>query len=131
MKIAQISHWDKATNYAQISPNGQTAAFGSPIGGICQVFVMLTSGGEPLQLTTDEGDKITDSFSPDGAEIYYGRLFGRAQEWSVPTLGGKPTHVVAGIQVVSSADGNFLFFSGPPVALKPPFAFPLLNGSNA
>ena len=38
-----------------------------------QVFLMLTSGGEPLQLTNDEGDKFVNSFSPDGKEVYYGR----------------------------------------------------------
>ena len=41
-------------------------AFVSPAGGVWQVFLMLTSGGEPLQLTNDEGDKLVDAFSPDG-----------------------------------------------------------------
>jgi len=109
-KITQISHWDKPMDYAQISPDGHTVAFTSPVGGISQVFVMLTSGGEPLQLTTDEGDKITDSFSQDGAEIYYGRQIGRADEWSVPTLGGKPTHLVAGVRVAPSPDGAYLYY---------------------
>ncbi len=112
MEITQISHWDKPMNFAQISPDGHTVAFVSPVNGISQVFVMLTSGGEPLQLTTDEGDKITDGFSQDGAEIYYGRQVGRAEEWSVPTLGGKPNHVVTGTRVASSPDGAFLFFEG-------------------
>jgi serine/threonine protein kinase len=42
-----------------------------------QVFLMLTSGGEPLQLTNDEGDKWVNTFSADGKEVYYERLFGR------------------------------------------------------
>jgi len=48
---------------------------------------MLASGGEPHQLTHDEGDKEVDSFSPDDTEIYYGRVSGRDEEWAVPTLG--------------------------------------------
>ncbi len=53
-------------NDASLSPDGHAVAFVSPVGGIAQVFLMLTSGGEPLQLTNDEGDKVVDSFSPDG-----------------------------------------------------------------
>ena len=34
---------------------------------------MLTSGGEPLQLTTDAGDESVSSFSADGTQIYYSR----------------------------------------------------------
>jgi hypothetical protein len=42
------------------------------VSGINQIFLMLTSGGEPLQLTNDESDKFVDDFSPDGKEFYYG-----------------------------------------------------------
>ena len=54
---------------------------------------MLSSGGEPLQLTNDEGDKIVNSFSPDGKEVYYTRLLGRDEVWAVPALGGTPSRV--------------------------------------
>ena len=47
---------------ARLSPDGHTVAFASPVGGVAQVFLMLTSGGEPLQLTNDEGDKFVDTF---------------------------------------------------------------------
>jgi hypothetical protein len=47
---------------------------------------MLTSGGEPLQLTNDEWDKFVDDFSPDDKEVYYGS-YGRDEVWAVPTLG--------------------------------------------
>jgi eukaryotic-like serine/threonine-protein kinase len=65
-KITQISQWNKPMNGARLSPDGHNVAFVSPVGGIAQVFLMLTSGGEPLQLTRDEGDKIVNTFSPDG-----------------------------------------------------------------
>jgi Tol biopolymer transport system component/tRNA A-37 threonylcarbamoyl transferase component Bud32 len=109
-KITQISHWNKPMEAAKLSPDGHTVAFGSPAGGVEQVFVMLTSGGEPLQLTHDEGDKLVDSFAPDGTEIYYARLLGRDEEWAVPTLGGTPRRVASGRSLVPSPDGNSFFY---------------------
>jgi eukaryotic-like serine/threonine-protein kinase len=109
-RVTQISHWNKPMNTARLSPDGHTVAFSSPVSGVEQVFVMLTSGGEPLQLTHDEGDKYVDSFSADGTEIYYERYFGRDEEWAVPTLGGIARRVVSGRSVVPSPDGNSLFY---------------------
>jgi len=110
VKLVQISNWNKPMSGAALSPDGHTVAFGSPVGGIVQVFVMLTSGGEPLQLTHDEGDKHVHSFAPDGAEIYYGRLLGRDEVWAVPTLGGTPRRVASGRGLVPSPDGSSFFY---------------------
>jgi Tol biopolymer transport system component len=95
---------------ARISPDGHTVAFTSQVAGISQVFVILTSGGEPLQLTNDGGDKIVDSFSADGTEIYYGRYQGNDEGWAVPTLGGKPNRVASGFALVPSPNGNFIYY---------------------
>jgi serine/threonine protein kinase/Tol biopolymer transport system component len=111
MTISQISHWDKPMDSARLSPDGHTVAFTSPVAGVAQVFVILTSGGEPLQLTSDDRDKIVDSFSPDGAEIYYARSEMHNEEWAVPTLGGKPSRVVSGELASPSTDGAFLFYT--------------------
>ena len=110
-KIAQISQWDKPIDFARLSPDGHTIAFSSPINGVDQVFVMLTSGGQPLQLTSDNGAKIVDSFSPDGAEVYYSRSEERTEAWAVPTLGGKPSRVVSGTHLAPSPDGASLFYT--------------------
>jgi Tol biopolymer transport system component len=109
-KLTQISHWNKPMKFAVLSPDGHTVAFSSPVSGVDQVFVMLTSGGEPLQLTHDEGDKHVDWFSPDGTEIYYGRVIGRDEEWAMATLGGTPRRVLSGWSLVPSRDGNSLFY---------------------
>jgi len=83
---------------ARLSPDGSAVAFASPVRGINQVFLMLTSGGEPLQLTNDEDDKFVDNFSADSNEAYYGRdlssgggasPLGSEEVWEVPTVGGK------------------------------------------
>ncbi|MGB8540730.1 MAG: protein kinase [Candidatus Acidiferrales bacterium] len=109
-KITQISRWDKPMENARISPDGHTVAFTSQVAGISQVFVILTSGGEPLQLTNDGGDKVVDSFSTDGTEIYYGKYSGIDEGWAVPTLGGKPSRVASGFSLVPSPDGNSIYY---------------------
>jgi Tol biopolymer transport system component/predicted Ser/Thr protein kinase len=109
--ITQVSQWNKPMNDAKLSPDGHAVAFDSPEGGIAQVFLMLTSGGEPLQLTNDEGEKIVFTFSPDGKEIYYARSYGRDEVWAVPTLGGVPRRVVSGQYAVPSPDGAFIYYS--------------------
>jgi serine/threonine protein kinase/Tol biopolymer transport system component len=109
-KITQISQWNKPMNNARLSPDGHAVAFTSPIGGIAQVFLMLTSGGEPLQLTSDEGDKFINAFSPDGQEVFYRRSFGREGVWAVPTLGGAPRRVVSAFYMVPSPDGASFFY---------------------
>ena len=109
-KITQISQWNKPMNAATLSPDGHAVAFVSPVSGIAQVFLMLTSGGEPLQLTNDEGDKFVDSFSPDGKEVYYGRTLGKGDIWAVPALGGNAHRVASAFYVMPSPDGTSLFY---------------------
>ena len=106
----QISRWNKPMNGARLSPDGHAVAFASPVGGVAQIFLMLTSGGEPLQLTNDEGDKFVNTFSPDGTEVYYERFLGRDEVWAVPTLGGSPRRVASGRNVVPSLDGSSIFY---------------------
>jgi serine/threonine protein kinase/Tol biopolymer transport system component len=110
-KIIQISQWNKPMNDARLSPDGHAVAFDSPVGGVAQVFLMLTSGGEPLQLTSDEGDKVLNNFSPDGTEIYYSRSLGRDEVWAVPALGGTPRRLASASDVVPSPDGASIFYT--------------------
>jgi serine/threonine protein kinase/Tol biopolymer transport system component len=109
-KITQISQWNKPMRYARLSPDGHAVAFASRVGGIEQVFLMLTSGGEPLQLTKDEGDKWVNTFSADGKEVYYERLLGRDEVWAVPALGGSPRRVASAFYVVPSPDDSSIFY---------------------
>ena len=54
-----------------VTPDGHAVAFASPVSGINQIFLMLTSA-EPLQLTNDEWAQVCGRFLPDGKEVYYG-----------------------------------------------------------
>ena len=109
-KVRQVSHWDKPMNEAILSPDGRAVAFTSPVSGFDQVFVMLASGGDPLQLTNDSVDKAVDSFSTDGTQIFY-ETGGEAM--AVAALGGPATRLVSGGRLVPSPTDDFLFFSNP------------------
>ncbi|HSP06484.1 MAG TPA: protein kinase, partial [Acidobacteriota bacterium] len=109
-KVTRVSQWNKPMDSMILSPDGRTVTFNSTVEGVSQVFVMLTSGGEPLQLTHDEGTKTVDSFSPDGREIYYRRASGTDEEWAVPTLGGTARRVLSGIGLQPSHDGDSYFY---------------------
>ncbi len=107
--ITKISSWNKTMEHVAISSDGHTIAFTSPVDGYDQVFVMLTSGGGPLLLTKDEGNKAVRGFSFDGAEIYFARTLGEYEIWSIPTLGGASKHLASGEFVTTSPDGQFLY----------------------
>ena len=109
--VTQISHWNKPIDQAHLSPDGRTIAFTSPVGGIPQVFVMLSSGGEPLQITHDEGEKQVQGFSADGSEIYFSRLRGHDEVWAIPTLGGNVHRLVSAFVAVPSPDGAYIYYS--------------------
>jgi Tol biopolymer transport system component len=110
-KVTQISHWKKPMDRARLSPDGHAVAFSSPVGGVWQVFIMLISGGEPLQLTSDSGDKVVDSFSADGTEIYYRTEPGTNDVWVIPTLGGNSNRLGLGYRITPSPDGRWLYYA--------------------
>ena len=108
-KITKISEWNRSIISPILSPDGRTIAFASPVNGYDQMFVMLTSGGQPLQLTKDEGNKTPLAFSADGNEILFGPSIGDYEIWAIPTLGGSPHRVANGIAVAPCSDGHSLF----------------------
>ena len=111
-KVVQISHWNKPMDGAVLSPDGHTVAFVSPADGIDQIFIMLATGGEPLQLTNDPVTKVVEAFSPDGTQIYYSKTLPGSEIYSVATLGGASTVVAAGHTLAPSPDGSALYFVG-------------------
>jgi serine/threonine protein kinase len=108
--VTQVSHWNKPMNRAVLSPDGHTIAFSSPVAGFDQLFVMLASGGEPLQLTNDSTEKVVNSFSPDGTQIYYDLGSMGSEIRSVPTLGGAPTVITSGRNLETSSDGKWFYY---------------------
>ncbi len=109
--ITKISEWNRPIGSPILSPDGRTIAFTSSVNGYDQLFVMLTSGGQPLQLTKDEGNKRPLAFSADGNEILFGPSIGDFEIWSIPTLGGSPRRLGNGSVVASSSDGRSLLIA--------------------
>ena len=107
--ITKITQWNRPIVSPILSPDGRTIAFTSPVEGYDQLFVMLTSGGRPLQLTKDEGNKTPLAFSADGNEILFGPSIGDYEIWSIPTLGGAPHRVANGITVAACSQDHSLF----------------------
>jgi serine/threonine protein kinase len=107
--ITKISEWNRTIQNPILSPDGRTIAFTSPVDGYDQMFVMLTSGGQPLQLTKDEGNKTPIAFSENSNEIFFGPSLGDYEVWSVPTLGGSPHRIANGVTVAPCSDGHSLF----------------------
>ncbi len=108
--VTAISHWHKLMDYVKLSPDGHAVTFVSPVNGTNQVFVMLTSGGDPLQITNDDQNKKIDSFASDGTHIYYEKTMDVDEVWSVPTLGGASRRVLAGVSLVPSVDDESFFY---------------------
>ena len=118
-KVAQISHWNKPMNSAVLSPDGHTIAFTSPVAGFDQVFVMLASGGDPLQLTSDSIDKFVEAFSPDGTQIYYANDFsGRRELQRAHTRGRLHARRLRIRPGDRSRRQLFLFHKDPPATMR-------------
>lgn len=109
-KVVRISNWNKSIGDPHISPDGRAISFVSLVEGVPQVFVMLTSGSDPLQLTNDVGGNSVQTFSPDSREILYRHLTGNTETWAIPALGGSPRRLVNAIGVRFSPDGNWLYY---------------------
>jgi Tol biopolymer transport system component len=74
-----------------ISPNGQTVVYSSLVSGTYQLFTVPINGGTPTQRTTDSGDHLNPTWSPDGTTILYENSTGIAK-----LVGGTITQVVNG-----------------------------------
>ncbi len=78
------------------------------------VFTVSTSGGTPLQLTSDHFENIVPSWSFDGKWVYFcSNRTGRQEIWKVPSSGGQTEQVTrnGGFDSQESSDGKYLYYS--------------------
>jgi Tol biopolymer transport system component len=77
-----------------LSPDGRMLAFvrgPETFAADGQIFIKRLPGGEAIQLTHDESQKMSPAFSPDGTRIAYTVTDGRRWDtWVVPVTGGQP-----------------------------------------
>jgi eukaryotic-like serine/threonine-protein kinase len=98
-----------------ISPDGRAVAFVADTGGWQQIWVRLTAGGMPLQLTHDASQHLDPRWSPDSASIYYYSpprdSAGEGALWEISALGGVPRKLAAAVSEADiSHDGTRLAF---------------------
>jgi len=75
---------------ASWSPDGSMMTFGYTAEGHMDVYVMATSGGDPIRLTDDPGDEVTPRWSPTGEHIaYIGNRDDGLRLYIIPPLGGQ------------------------------------------
>jgi eukaryotic-like serine/threonine-protein kinase len=98
-----------------ISPDGKAVAFMADTGGNQQIWVRLTAGGTPLQLTHDASQHLNPRWSPDSASIFYytppRESEGEGALWEISALGGVPRKLAAAVSEADiSHDGTRLVF---------------------
>src|SRR5207245_7529515 len=114
------SEWVQITNLPDsavqpaLSPDGRMLTFiRGPSSFVTpgQVYVKMLPSGEPVQLTHDNGRKLSPVFSPDGSRIAY-TVTGRTWDtWAVPVLGGEPRLWLPNASGLGWIDKSKLLFS--------------------
>jgi Tol biopolymer transport system component len=98
-----------------ISPDGRSVAFTADAGGVRQIWVHLTAGGAPLQLTHEASDHVNPRWSQDSASILYyappREGEGQGAVWEISALGGPPRRLASALTEADvSHDGTRLAF---------------------
>jgi len=86
---------------ARLSPDGQTLAFVTPVGGTAQVAVMKPASGDWTLLTRrgDAGSVYRVAWSADGTRLYFDRVSDvPIGVFSIPAVGGEERLVLEGAQ---------------------------------
>jgi len=99
-----------------ISPDSRSVVFTAGVAGRRQIFVQLTAGGAPLQITQDPLDHEDPRWSRDSSSILYfspavpGTVQGSI--WEISALGGVPHRIVnsLGGTDVNPIDGRLALF---------------------
>ena len=96
----------------RISPDGKILAFQAMVDGLLQVAVMKPESSNWTVLTHDRehGPVQEITWSPDGARLYFSRVFGTPRAiYSVPVLGGEEHLVLDGASTPEMLpDGSLL-----------------------
>src|SRR5882757_995763 len=126
-----------AVNTAAWSPDGRTLAIVLQETGWDKVFLFPVIGGKPRQLTKDEGEDETPTYSPDGKSIAIVSNRNSPEEhhiWIVPANGSAPhrlTHF-SGIETDPqwSPDGQTIYFQRGTVFRAPSTYAAAIHGND-
>jgi Tol biopolymer transport system component len=67
----------------KFSPDGKRVAFSSNRSGNWDIFVMSTTGGKAVQITTESSHELHPSWSPDGTKLAFCRLGEVSGKWEI------------------------------------------------
>ena len=116
--VKKLFDLDSSSNVARMSPDGRQFAFSSTRnGGITNVWLISSDGGEPRQLTFDKVSASFPTWSPDGKSVAVGMANnGEAGIYIIPQDGGAPLQVLTDKNPIFfwgwSPDGDKILFAG-------------------
>ncbi len=105
--------------YPDWSPNGQQIAFSSNRGGTYDIWIVPSTGGDPIRLTDAPGFDLWPTWSPDGTRIAFGSDRGGNEDiWQMSATGGEVTQLTFESAAESkpswSPDGTRIAFGSLP-----------------
>jgi Tol biopolymer transport system component/predicted Ser/Thr protein kinase len=113
LEYVALTNFSDSAVSPTLSTDGRMLAFirgANTFTGPGDVYVKLLPDGDPVRLTTDDGEKMGPlNFSADGSRIAY--TSGGWNTWSVPVLGGAPTPLLANTEGLSWTDRRHVMFS--------------------
>lgn len=111
----QLTHFPDSVSQPALSPDGRMLAFvrgPDTFAAPGQVYLKRLPDGQATQLTSDEVEKMSPVFSPDGAQIAYSVIARRKWDtWVVPAAGGQARLWLANASGLVWVDGRRLLFS--------------------
>lgn len=110
---AQLTNFTDSVMSPALSADGRMLAFIRSDNWFLtpgQIYVKLLPDGEPIQITHDQRPKYGLAFSPDGSRVVY-TVAGPWSTYSVSSLGGEPTLLLANSSGVTWLDQRRLLFS--------------------
>ena len=104
----QLTFFTDSVVYPELSPDGHMLAFirgdGSFLGR-GELYLKILPDGDPVQLTHDDKEKLSPSFTPDGSKIAYSTVQ-PWETWEVSVLGGEPRLLLPNSSSVTWIDGG-------------------------
>ncbi len=95
--VTQLTDDESDDAMPAISPDGQRIAFASNRDGYWNIYVMPSTGGRPVQITSDRAHCVHPSWSPDGRQLVYtrlGRVSGRWELWVADLTNSPVSHFI-------------------------------------